>query len=134
MTNRPTLSTSTVDPDAVTADLVDVLQRGLDEFDADLYDSRFAADLLWGSPYGKVLAGYDALNTVHHSLMDRGTGADSVYEVVRTLAPADDVVIAHVRRRALDGPAGFSEMAMYVLVRRDNAWWLAGGQNTLIAE
>jgi hypothetical protein len=26
----------------------------------------------------------------------------------------------------------FSEMAMYVLVRRDRRWWLAAGQNTPI--
>jgi hypothetical protein len=27
---------------------------------------------------------------------------------------------------------GFSEMALYVLVERDGAWWLVGGQNTPI--
>jgi hypothetical protein len=60
--------------------------------------------------------------------------------VVRTLVPATGVVLARVRRDALDAagrplpPAdGFSEMALYVLVRRAGAWWLAAGQNTPIA-
>jgi hypothetical protein len=51
------------------------------------------------------------------------------------------VALAQVRRVALD-PDGqpvtpsadmtgsFSEMALYVLVRRDGTWWLAAGQNT----
>jgi pyridoxamine 5'-phosphate oxidase family protein len=68
-------------------------------------------------------------------------GPSSRYETVRVLAPAPDVAVAHVRRVALD-PAGrpleptaettgpFSEMALYVLVRRNGTWWLAAGQNT----
>ncbi len=67
----------------------------------------------------------------------------SCYEIVQVLAPAPDVAVAQVRRVALD-PVGrplepasdvigaFSEMALYVLVRRDRTWWLAAGQNTLI--
>jgi hypothetical protein len=31
-----------------------------------------------------------------------------------------------------DATGAFSEMAMYVLVRRAGDWWLAGGQNTPI--
>jgi hypothetical protein len=57
--------------------------------------------------------------------------------------PHPDVAVAQVRRVAFD-PAGrplepaadatgaFSEMALYVLVRRDRTWWVAAGQNTLI--
>ena len=56
---------------------------------------------------------------------------------VSVLAPAPGVAVAQIRRTALgdDGqpgePAGaFSEMPMYVLVRRDGTRWPAAGQNT----
>jgi hypothetical protein len=56
-------------------------------------------------------------------------------------ASSPDVAFAHVRRVTLDTDGQpipiddatvFSEMAMYVLVRRDGKWWLAAGQNTPI--
>jgi len=74
-----------------------------------------------------------------HASADRG---DSRYETVRVLTPAPDVVVAQVRRTALDehseaipsleGEARFSEMALYVLVHRDGDCWLAAGQNTIV--
>jgi hypothetical protein len=59
------------------------------------------------------------------------------------LALSDTVVVAHIARLVLDAdgqprpPTGephqsFSEMAMFVLARRDGRWWLAAGQNTPI--
>jgi hypothetical protein len=68
------------------------------------------------------------------------TGPSSRYQIVHVSAPAPDVAIAQVRRVALDAygrpvpiddAAAFSEMALYVLVRRDGQW-LAAGQNTPI--
>jgi len=45
-------------------------------------------------------------------------------------------LIWEVRRIALDldgqPGGGFSEMALYVLVRRGGDWWLAAGHNTPI--
>ncbi len=62
---------------------------------------------------------------------------------MQVLSPTPNVVIAHVRRVALDDDGqpveptsditgAFSEMALYVLVRRNQAWWFAAGQNTII--
>jgi uncharacterized protein (TIGR02246 family) len=135
--DRPSLHrpVDAADLDAAVRELVQHLQGGADAGDADVYDGMFAADVLWGSPYGAVLAGYDQLNAIHHRLMAASAAPRSRFEPVQAVAPAPGVVVAHIRRQALsaDGthdPAGFSEMAMYVLVRRDGRWWLAGGQNT----
>ncbi|WP_454197471.1 DUF4440 domain-containing protein [Nocardia sp. Marseille-Q1738] len=96
---------------------------------ADEYDSAFAADVLWGSPFGATVAGYAELNAIHHRLMAAKVAPPSRFEVVATLAPAPGVVVTQIRRQAADSD-GFSEMAMYVLVERDGRWWLAAAQNT----
>jgi uncharacterized protein (TIGR02246 family) len=144
---RPTLS---ADPDWLRAardavdDFVTELQVGIDSADADTYNAHFGDDVAWGSPYGATVVGYDTLHSIHRGMFERGvaaTGPSSRYETVHVMAPAPDVAIAHVRRAALDAEgqpipvddaSAFSEMAMYVLVRRDGGWWLAAGQNTPI--
>ena len=136
--DRPILD----DPAARTeaADAVDrlvaVLQEGHDRADADVFDRQFASDVLWGSPYGATLRGYDVLNPIHHSLKAAGVAPPSRYHVVQLMSPMPGVAIAHVRRDDLtaDKDKQFSEMALYVLIKRDGQWWLAAGQNTRITE
>ena len=122
---------------AVAVDrLIAALQDGVDRADADAFDAQFASDVMWGSPYGATVRGFPMLNAIHHSLLAGGVAPPSRYEVVQLMSPIQGVAIAHVRRddrTAVDG-TGFSEMAMYVLVERDGEWWLAAGQNTLVAE
>jgi uncharacterized protein (TIGR02246 family) len=116
--------------------LVAGLQDGIDRADADAYDKQFAADVVWGSPYGATVSGYKALNDAHRSLMAAGVAPPSRYQIVQLVSPRPGVAIAHVRRNDLSDGKGkrFSEMAMYVLVERGGQWWLAAGQNTPIAE
>lgn len=132
---RPTLEQAQLRPRAETGvnQLLADLQGGLDSADADRYDAPFAADVLWGSPYGATLAGIDDLLAVHRSLMAAGAAPPSRFEVVQLRAPAPGVALAHIRRQALDEPGeGFSEMALYALVEREGRWWLAAAQNTPI--
>jgi uncharacterized protein (TIGR02246 family) len=124
--------------------LVEELQAGWDRRDAEISNRHLAADVLWGSPFGATVSGYDDLHAIHLRLKAEGRGGPtSRYEVVHVLAPAPGVAVAQVRRVALhaEGAAddafpyatgSFSEMALYVLVRRGDGWWLLAGQNTPI--
>src|SRR6266480_1595030 len=131
--NRPTLGgegTAAQEAiDAVTL-LVEELQAGWDQHDADLSNRHFAADVMWGSPFGATVQGYDELHAIHVRLkQQRSGGPSSRFEIVSVLAPAPGVAVAQVRRVALD-PEGhpiepsdhitgsFSEIALYVLVRQ----------------
>jgi len=48
-------------------------ETGLDQGDADYYDGMFAANLLWGIPYGQALSGYAPPHGAHHSQMNTPT-------------------------------------------------------------
>jgi PPOX class F420-dependent enzyme/OxyR family protein len=140
--DRPALDLGGDDARQAAAALAAELQAGFDTRDATVSNHHFAADIMWGSPFGQTVHGYDQLHAIHVRLkqIQRG-GAASRFEVVSVLAPAPGVAVAQIRRTALgdDGqpvePSGdltsaFSEMAMYVLVRRGGTWWVAAGQNT----
>ncbi|QIS22434.1 nuclear transport factor 2 family protein [Nocardia terpenica] len=133
MTTRPTLSdtTATAIAEEVAGRLAVELQRAVATSDADGYDNSFAADVLWGSPFGATVVGYDKLNAIHHRLMDERVAPASEFDVLVATAPAPGVVVTQIRRRALE-PGAFSEVALYVLVERDGGWWLAAAQNTPI--
>lgn len=121
---------------------IDELQAGLGDGDADTYNRHFARDVMWGSPYGATVEDYDTLHAIHRRLHAAADRCRSRYEIARVLSATPDVALAQVRRDELDergepipsraGETRFSEMALYVLVRRDGKWWLAAGQHTVI--
>lgn len=130
---RPALDLAHPESDVAVEQLIASLQAGFDAGDADSYDSTFADDVLWGTPKGQWLAGFHDLNGAHNRMM-RGEPAEprSRFELLQKIRPADGVVVAQIRRTALNG--GFSEVAMYVLVRCEGGWWLAAAQNTPVTD
>jgi uncharacterized protein (TIGR02246 family) len=143
---RPALHITGAEADAAAAvaQFVQELQTGWDDHDAGVSNRRFAADVAWGSPFGATVSGYEELHAIHERLKQAGRGGpDARFQILRVLVPTPDVAVAQVRRQAVDdrgkpieptdGTNGaFSETALYVLVRRDDSWWLAAGQNTII--
>ncbi|GAC67282.1 nuclear transport factor 2 family protein [Gordonia soli] len=132
ISSRPALHLGLDVAEAVD-ELVDRLQRGVSSSDADMYDSIFADDILWGTPKGRVLQGYGELNAIHHRLMAASVAPPSTFVVDQVITPSPDVVVAQISRVAVE-PGGFSEVAMYVLVRRDERWWVSAVQNTPITD
>jgi uncharacterized protein (TIGR02246 family) len=144
VTSRPAVGVASGDAAAAVDAFARGLQAGHDQRDAEVLNRQFAADVVWGSPYGALVDGYDELHPIHVRLQQQGSDGPAFrYQVRHLLAISDDVVVAHIARLALgsdghplppsaDPSQPFSEMAMYVLVRRGGKWWLAGGQNTPI--
>jgi uncharacterized protein (TIGR02246 family) len=143
MADRPTL---TLEHGSKAVDeFVAGLQAAIDGSDADQFNRHFAGDVLWGSPFGALVSGYDEIHAIHSrmfaaasELAGRDEGGGSRYEIEQARLVADGVAIAYVRRFSLAerGPEvpgradAFDELALFVLVQRDGAWWLAAGLHT----
>ena len=142
---RPTLA---ADPDWMKAarDAVDVfvggLQAGIDSADAEAYNADFAEDVMWGSPYGATVIGYDALHPIHRAMFESGVavaGASSRYQAVHVMAPAPDVAVAHVTNElsGLVSAAGeqlpaHRELSIRVLVKERGRWLVTAFHNTIV--
>jgi uncharacterized protein (TIGR02246 family) len=146
MAVRPTLALED-NPKAVE-EFVAGLQAAIDAWDADGFNRQFADDVLWGSPFGAVVSGYDEIHAIHGQMhaaaserAARDQGDGSRYEIEHSRLVAEGTAIAYVRRFSLAerGERGeeqpgradaFDELALFVLVLRDGAWWLAAGLHT----
>jgi uncharacterized protein (TIGR02246 family) len=136
---EPTRPTLALDHDAgPVIEFVKTLQEGIDDADADRFNQWFANDVLWGSPFGAVVDGYEALHSIHARMFESAPqGVRSRYEVEHVRFPTEDVAIAYVRRTSNSTtgpdepgrPDAFDELALFVLVRRNETWWLAAGQH-----
>lgn len=128
------------DRDAILA-VIATLERAVNTSDGDLFDSVLGEDVIWGSPKGQVVVGLEQLNPIHRRLAansrEYGYTSRFTLETLGLISP--DLACASVRRTGLDksgvplSPSPDSivqEVALYVLVRRDDRWWIVSAQNT----
>lgn len=136
-TDRPTLSLDR-ETEPIVA-FVAQLQEAIDTSDAEKFNRQFAKDVLWGSPFGAIANGYDQIHAIHSRMFSSVSpvkGA-ALYSIEQTMFPSDDVAIAYVRRTSTQrrdnsasiAPGSFDELALIILVRRDEQWWLAAAQH-----
>jgi hypothetical protein len=45
------------------------LQDAIDTGDAELFNKRFAKDILWGSPYAAIASGYEQIHSIHKKML-----------------------------------------------------------------
>lgn len=137
---RPNAGIASDSARAVADAFVAVLQDAIDRGSADAFNARFAADVLWGSPFGAVVDGYETTHAIHARMFGAVTAVAgaSLYSVEHARAISDDVVLAYVRRVRAEAAvaseepgkaSGFDELALFVLKKHDGAWWLAAGQH-----
>jgi hypothetical protein len=92
MSTRPRLNDATADAtaQAVAIGLAAELQNALEPGDADRYDNSFAADVLWGTPFGALVIGHDQINAIHRRMMQlpKPVAPASRFEVVVATSPA----------------------------------------------
>jgi uncharacterized protein (TIGR02246 family) len=121
--------------------VIATLEHAVNTSNGDLFDSVLSEDVIWGSPKGRIVIGLDQLNPIHRRLAagSRQYGYSSRFtlETLGFLGP--DIACASVRRTGLDqhqeplNPSHGSivqELALYVLARRDDRWWIVSAQNT----
>jgi uncharacterized protein (TIGR02246 family) len=124
-------------------EVISVLEQAVNTSDGDLFDSVLSEDVIWGSPKGQIVLGLDQLNPIHRRLAanSRQYGHSSRFTLEAVGFIGANIACASVRRTGLDehglpldpsqaGDSIVQEIALYVLVRQDDRWWIASAQNT----
>lgn len=135
--HRPRLSLN-VSTDPVH-EFIQQWQAAIDGGSADLFNQQFAADVLWGSPFGAVAVGYDQIHAIHERMFSSVAAVPGAaqYQIEHIHFPTEQVAIVYVRRVGMkrenpadvSAPGSFDELALLVLVQRENKWWLAAAQH-----
>lgn len=112
------------------------LENALNSHNAGEYNRYFDSDISWVNPNGEILRGFEPLHAVHDDFL-KGALKNSIlrYAIERLETLSSDSAFVHCRltRTNADGSTVESdERCLYVLVRKEGAWWLCAGHNTRI--
>ena len=135
--NRPTVYiTEDITP---IKNFIAELQQAIDTGDADLFNKQFASDILWGSPFAAVANGYEQIHNIHTQMFSSVVAVKGAakYDLEHVRFLSESVAIAYVRRisqinqdnKSETKKGGFDELALLVLVKNNEQWWLAAAQH-----
>lgn len=111
------------------------LENALNNHDADAYNRYFTDDISWGSPNGALLRGLEPLHTVHKNFLEgslrNSTFRYTVHNVKRLTL---DTAYVHVQlvRTNVNAELESDEICLYVLIRKQEAWWICASHNTRV--
>lgn len=119
------------------------LQTAVDQGDAQLFNQAFAEDVLWGSPFGAVVSGYEHIHAIHSQMFSRLRPVPGTwdYSIEAVSYPQTDLAIAYIRRQLVESRQEikqaqevelgkrFDELALIILIQREGQWWLAAAQH-----
>jgi uncharacterized protein (TIGR02246 family) len=132
-------STTTLDPAATTAAVLEHLERTWNEADGSGFGEMFAEDCDFVDIRGEHHRGRVAVGAGHQALFDsmyRGSTVRYRLDSVRVVVPGCLVAIASATLDAPTGPSqgvGHSRITL-VLAEHDGAWPVAVFHNTLVQE
>lgn len=140
-THRPHVADDTVDHTADIAaieQLIADVQRGYNTNDAELMVSGFTANAVAGNAVGTLISGYDALlDSGRRGLAGFLKNEYVRYDVTGITFLRPDIALAHKAARATTPDGELIDrspamVALYVLVKEGDQWWVAARQNTLV--
>jgi uncharacterized protein (TIGR02246 family) len=115
------------------------LQKAIDIGDADLFNKQFASDVLWGSPFAAIAAGYEQIHAIHKKMFTAVVPVKGAvkYEIENIRFLSENVAYAYVRKISQiqknsnqeTKPGSFDELALFILVKQNGQWWLAAAQH-----
>lgn len=112
------------------------LEKALNLHDATEYNRNFDNDISWGNPNGGLVRGWGELHAVHKSFLDGPLHQSKFrYAIERAEILSSGTAYVHARLTRTNSEGTLiesDERCLYVLSKRQGAWWLCAGHNTRI--
>ncbi|WP_459547422.1 YybH family protein [Nocardia sp. X0981] len=132
---RPTAGI--VEPETTTEAEIETLFRtleaALEAEAAAAFDQPFTEDVVFITPAGAILRGWDELHAYHRERLGGSPDARAHFELLALRLLTPDHAVVNVEQTLHTAEFSVANRGMWVLVERDETWWVGSVHNTNIA-